>query len=76
MAKLDPYFAVFNQHINNAGARALQFLEEHFPSSWAGEIRGYEAKGIMSLFDTEAPTPAIAAYLALVTVFANEGEGG
>ncbi len=74
MAKLDPHFALFNLHINNAGERAIKILEEHFPSSWVEKIRTLQASGIMALFD-EDPAPATAAYLALVTAFVNESEG-
>lgn len=74
MAKLDPYFAVFNAHVNNAGERAMKVLEEQFPP-WAEAISAFKAKGMMSIFDHEL-TPPIAAYTALVTAFVNEGESG
>ncbi len=73
MAKrLSPGFAVFNQHCNKAGDRAMALLKEFTPE-WAKEVEMADVKGngIMAIFDT-SPTPATAAYTMLVTAFVNE----
>jgi hypothetical protein len=70
---MDPGFAVFNQHVNDAGKRALKILESQFPS-FVEEVKKAEEEGIMVIFN-EKPTPATAAYVALVTAFVNENRG-
>lgn len=72
--KLSPYFAVFNGHVNEADKRARAFLAENSLTTWLEEIKAMEAKenGIMALFNHE-PTAATGAYVALVTLFVNEG---
>lgn len=70
--RLDPSFAVFNQHVNKADERAMALLEEFSPA-YAAEIKKAEDKGIMSIF-SKAPTPATSAYAWLVTAFVNEGK--
>ena len=69
---MSPGFALFNQHVNKAGERAFALLDRHFPK-WANEVRAAEQEGggIMALLQT-GPTPASAAYIALVTAFVNE----
>jgi hypothetical protein len=67
--KMTPYFAVFNNHINDAKERALSVLDEYFPS-WAEEIRAVDKTGIMEIVQKE-PTPATASFTALVTMFVN-----
>lgn len=70
--RLGPNWAVFNQHCNDAGDRAMAILDEFYPS-WGKEVRDIEKKGngIMAIFD-EKPIPATAAYTMLVTAFVNE----
>ena len=65
-----PRDAVFNGHINNAADRAVNELLRSFPK-YAAEIKKLRVEGIMSIFN-EDPTPATAAYVALVTLFVNE----
>jgi len=67
---MDPYFALFNNHVNDAGERALAVLDEHF-SEYAEEIRAAEEEGIMGIMQVD-PTFAAVAYVALVTAFVNE----
>lgn len=70
--KLDPHFAVFNCHINNAKDRAMATLKAHFPS-WHDEIAALdEDPGIMVIFTHNVATPATAAFVALVTHLVNE----
>lgn len=73
LKRMDPCFSVFNLHVNGAGNRAdgefkAQFGEKRFES----EINPYHKKGIMSIFEN---TPSIytMSWVALVTVFVNEG---
>lgn len=68
--KIDVHSAVFNQHINKAGLRALKVIKHHFPSMYE-EIRKADKKGIMSIFNQE-PTETSLVYSALVTAFVNE----
>lgn len=70
--RLSPNWAVFNQHSNKAGDRAMALLKEFTPD-WAEEVETAEAEGngIMAIFN-EPPTPATAAYSMLVTAFVNE----
>ncbi len=71
---MDPYFSVFNCHINNAHERAVAELET-LDSSWAAEIRKWKSSGIMGIFDQD-PTPATRKYVELVTQFVNENRDG
>lgn len=68
--KMDPYFSVFNSHVNNAHDRAMEVMKRSFKSHYA-KIKKAEAKGIMSIFDTK-PAQATLIYVALVTAFVNE----
>lgn len=68
--RLNPQFAVFNQHLNDAADRALALLDEFAPSI-AEDIRKIDKKGIMSIFD-KPPNESTAAYVWLVTAFVNE----
>jgi len=68
--KMNPNYSVFNNHVNKAGKRALKVLNENFPA-WYIEIRKSEEEGIMSIFNS-SPSPASAAYVALVTAFVNK----
>lgn len=64
-------FAVFNGHVRNADKRARRVLAHEFPD-WLAEVEKIEEDGggIMAIYD-HSPTPATAAYVALVTLFAN-----
>lgn len=70
--KMSPGFALFNQHVNNAATRARAIMEENFPK-WLAEVDEMEKEGngIMYILQ-RGPTPATAAYIALVTAFVNE----
>jgi hypothetical protein len=68
--RLDPEFALFNPHVNKAGERAMKVLEEFFPP-WAEEIHTFGDEEKLRILE-EDPTFATAAYVALVTTFANE----
>jgi hypothetical protein len=67
---MDPSFAVFNCHVNDAKTRALVVLRDHFPHLHR-EVLKYDEQGIMSIFTVD-PTPATTAFVALVTAFVNE----
>ena len=67
--KMDAYFSVFNNHINNAHDRAVLDLEAESPD-FAKEIRGWKERGIMGIFDQD-PTPATKRYVALVMQYVN-----
>lgn len=69
---MSPGFALFNLHCNKAGERAFALLDRHF-TKWANEVREAEKAGggIMVLLQND-PTPASAAFIALVTAFVNE----
>lgn len=71
---MSPYFAVFNCHCNNADQRARAALRANGMQTWLDEVEAIESAegGIMAIFQHD-PTAATGAYVALVTVFANEG---
>ena len=68
--RLDPHFAVFNGHVNDASDRARALLREFAPKL-ADEIDEAYDKGIMSIFGKK-PNQATSAYVWLVTAFVNE----
>ena len=70
--KMGSMVAVFNQHINDAGKRALKVMEENYPLAYARvvEIEKQE-HGIMGIFH-QLPEEATMMYVALVTAFVNE----
>ena len=70
--KMDPYFAIFNGHVNDADKQARSFLAEHFTGS-IEEVERIEKKhnGIMGIFK-ESPNIHTNAYVALVTYLVNE----
>ncbi len=71
-APMDGYFAVFNQHLNNAGPRAkFLFIEKFGRDVWNQKMAKYE-DGIMAIFDTP-PTKWTQFYVDAVTTFVNEG---
>ena len=70
--QLDPFFSVFNGHVNDADKKARACLSEYFTGSLE-EVERIEKKhnGIMGIFDEE-PTIHTNAYVALVTYIVNE----
>lgn len=74
--RMDPLFAVFNGHVNDADKRARAFMAKRCPTYLARvEALEREGGGIMHLFDVCGPTwgPAAARrYIQLVTGFVNE----
>lgn len=71
---LDPYFAVFNQHINDAGNRAkIAFIKRFSQGEWNEHIQPFEDKGIMSMFN-EKPNKYLLWYAETVAVFVNENK--
>lgn len=72
--RMSPGLALFNGHINDAANRAAAVLREFFPD-FLNEVRALEEKGNGIMYLTQIdPTPATAAYLALVTAFVNGAE--
>lgn len=70
--RMDPGFAVFNLHVNDAGARAdAEFVAQFGQDAFDTEIAPLHEAGIMSIFSLR-PTPRTAAWVALVTAFVNE----
>ena len=70
---LDPHFAVFNGHVNDAHIKAMTAIKEHFPSHFE-EIERFENKGFMSIFEVE-PTKTTLMYVGMVTVIVNDHRG-
>lgn len=71
--RLDPQFAVFNLHVNDAGNRAdAEFVAQFGRAKFDEKIKPLHEAGIMSVFDKE-PTKWTLAWVALVTAFVNEG---
>ena len=68
--KMSPSFAVFNNHVNDAGDKALALMEEFFPLHYE-EVKKADEDGIMSIFNSE-PTKAALIYVAMVTALVNE----
>lgn len=71
---MTPHFAVFNLHINDADQRARKVLKKTDPH-WLKTIEKIEKKegGIMAVMN-HPKSPAVAAYVALVTLFVNGEE--
>ena len=69
--KMDGYFAVFNQHLNNAGDRAMKDVKEKFGVIGESKMAVLQAKGIMSLFQ-EKPNDVTKYYVDKVTEYVNE----
>ncbi len=68
--RMDVNFSLFNNHVNDAGKRAMKVLKDNFPDFYK-EIKKADEVGIMSLFNVE-PTKAALVYVALVTAFVNK----
>jgi class 3 adenylate cyclase len=69
---MDGLFAVFNQHINDAGERARAVMAKASPK-WLARVDAIslEGDGIMAIFD-QKPNAATRRYVSLVTQFVNE----
>lgn len=71
-APMDPYFAVFNQHINNAGERAKEkFIKKFGAAAWRTKMAPMYKDGIMAIFD-RPPSVWTQFYVDAVTAFVNE----
>jgi hypothetical protein len=72
---MDPFVAVFNEHVNNAGRRARKEMREKCPSYLARVLkRKREGGGIMAIFEPPYYR-AFHRYALLVQAFVN-GELG
>lgn len=70
--RLDQYFSVFNNHLNNASDRAnAEFIAQFGQESYDSHIAPFHVDGIMAIF-AEEPTPPTIVWVALVTTFVNE----
>lgn len=71
--KMDPHTAVFNQHVNAAGARAKQkFIDKFGYEVWKEHLEDAYVDGIMVIFKSK-PTKWTQFYVDTVTKFVNEG---
>jgi len=69
---MDPYFSVFNCHVNRAYDKARElFIRIHGREKWEVEIQPYDDEGMMSIFNSE-PTEDMKFFVFMVTAFANE----
>lgn len=68
--RMDTHTAVFNGHVNNAIDRAKAVMQRDLSPAWVEEIEELDKQGLMSIFLSD-PTPATAAFVALVTLFVN-----
>ena len=68
--RMSPFFAVFNNHVNDAGKKALSLMEEFFPALYE-EMKKADDEGIMVIFEAEQ-TKAAMVYVAMVTALVNE----
>ena len=71
--KMDIYFAVFNQHINDAKEKATADLIKEFGQEmYDSDFLPFVEKGIMSIFKTP-PTNITMFYAERVQHYVNEG---
>ena len=69
---MTPHFAVFNQHINNAGERTKVAFDKRFgEGAWEKYMQKYEDNGIMTIFQ-EKPNEYTKWYAEAVAIFVNE----
>ena len=75
MSAMDPNFAVFNGHKNDADKRARAALRRMGATKWLQEVENVErdGNGIMNIFNVPI-SPATAAYAALAAHFVNGEE--
>lgn len=74
MSKLNfplPSWAVFNQHVNNAGKRARKVVSCLYEQKNLKALRKVERNGIMSMFEQSPMDAACHDYALLCFVFAN-----
>lgn len=72
--RMDPSFAVFNNHKNNAGDRAdKEAIEQCGQKAFDKHIAPLRESGIMAILNIERPKPIQIVWIALVTAFVNEG---
>jgi len=69
--KFDPYFAVFNCHVNGALGKASDAFKIKFPGQFDTEIQPYIDKGVMSIFD-ESPNEYLTYFVNAITNTVNE----
>ena len=71
---MNPYFAVFNSHVNDAKVKAKQmFIELHGQKKWDEQLQPFLDKGAMSIFD-EDPNQYTRAYVLFIWMFVNHEE--
>lgn len=70
--RMDPYFAVFNLHVNRAGYRADREFKAQFGlEMYEKHIAPLRRDGVMAIFQHK-PNVYEFAWVALVTAFVNE----
>jgi hypothetical protein len=70
--RMDPGFAVFNGHVNDASDRAdAEYVAQFGQASFDEHIKPLHDAGIMSVFNTR-PTAQTMAWTSLVTAYVNE----
>lgn len=70
--QMTPYFAVFNNHINNADERAREVMKAFYSNDLKELVKiEKKGKGIMIIFQEE-PSLSTFLYTGLVTAFVNE----
>lgn len=69
---MDLYFAVFNEHINQAGKRAVKDVRRKFGTDGEKAIKALRKSGIMVIFKSK-PTPLTEFYAERVKQYVNEG---
>ena len=72
--RMDMYFSVFNNHVNDAHKKAMVELKHQGNKESYKEIEKMVEDGIMGIFDSK-PTNATIAYATLVTYFVNQDKG-
>jgi hypothetical protein len=69
--RLDPGFAVFNLHLNDAGTKARKiFITQYGQDKWDAVLAPLERDGIMAIFEQEL-TFEIAFYITTIMLIAN-----
>lgn len=70
---MDPGFAVFNLHVNQAGEKAdAEFVRMFGQDLFDEQIKPAHDNGVMSIFELPKTEHRIA-WIAMVTVLVNEG---
>jgi len=69
---MDPYFAMFNNHVNNAFQHAKKIFIKRFGKEiYKKDIVPFKKNGIMSIFNKD-PTPSSKWLVEMVWYFVNE----